>query len=83
MCSERYIRLIAGTFIVASVALAHFQSPYWLFFTLFVGLNLFQSALTNWCLMEDILAKLGVPRCTPEAPNRSPAPARTESSTTV
>ncbi len=66
MCLERYIRLIAGTFIVASVALAHFHSPYWLFFTLFVGLNLFQSALTKWCLMEDILAKAGIPRCVPE-----------------
>ncbi len=66
MCIERCIRLIAGTFIVASVALAQFHSSYWLFFTLFVGLNLFQSALTRWCLMEDILAKLGVPRCAPQ-----------------
>jgi hypothetical protein len=63
MCMERYIRLIAGTFILASVALAYFVSPYWLLFTVFVGLNLFQSALTKWCLMEDILTKFGVPRC--------------------
>lgn len=63
MCMERWIRLIAGTFVVASVVLAHYHSSYWLLFTLFVGLNLFQSALTRWCLMEDILRKLGVPPC--------------------
>jgi hypothetical protein len=60
MSLERWIRLIAGTFITASVVLSYVQSRYWLFFTLFVGLNLFQSALTRWCLMEDILRKLGV-----------------------
>jgi hypothetical protein len=60
MSLERWIRLIAGTFIVASVVLSYVQSRYWLLFTLFVGLNLFQSALTRWCLMEDILRKLGV-----------------------
>jgi len=63
MCMERYIRLIAGTFVLTSLVLARFHSPYWLLFTAFVGLNLFQSALTRWCLMEDILAKLGVPPC--------------------
>jgi len=67
MCMERWIRLIAGTFIVASVALGYFVSPYWFLFTVFVGLNLFQSALTQWCLMEDILRKLGVPTCVPKA----------------
>ena len=60
MKMERIIRGIAGTFILASLALAHFHSPYWLWFTAFVGLNLLQSSLTRWCLMEDILAKLGV-----------------------
>jgi len=63
MCMERYIRLFAGVFVLASVLLARFHSPYWLFFTAFVGLNLFQSALTRWCLMEDILRKFGVPPC--------------------
>ena len=63
MCMERWIRLIAGAFIIASLLLAHFHSPYWLFFTAFVGLNLFQSALTKWCLMEDILRKFRVPPC--------------------
>jgi hypothetical protein len=62
MSIERWIRLIAGTFVMASVALGHLHSPYWLFFTLFVGANLFQSALTRWCLMEDILRALGVGR---------------------
>jgi hypothetical protein len=62
MSLERWIRLIAGTFIIVSVALSYFQSRLWLWFTLFVGINLFQSALTRWCLMEDILRKLGVGR---------------------
>ncbi len=60
MKMERYIRAIAGTFILISVALAWFHNRYWLFFTAFVGLNLLQSAVTGWCLMEDILAKLGI-----------------------
>jgi hypothetical protein len=60
MSMERWIRLIAGTFVTLSVVLSYVHSPYWLFFTLFVGLNLFQSALTRWCLMEQILAKLGM-----------------------
>ena len=60
MTLERHIRLIAGSFVLASLALGTWVSPYWYLFTAFVGLNLFQSALTNWCLMEDILRKLGV-----------------------
>jgi DUF2892 family protein len=60
MSLERWIRMIAGTFVTLSVVLSYLHSPYWLFFTLFVGLNLFQSSLTGWCLMEDILGKLGV-----------------------
>lgn len=60
MSVERWIRLIAGTFIIVSLALGYFHSRYWLLFTLFVGVNLFQSALTRWCLMEDILRRLGV-----------------------
>jgi hypothetical protein len=59
MTIERWIRLIAGTFILASLALAHWVNPNWLWFTAFVGINLFQSSLTRWCLMEDILKKLG------------------------
>jgi hypothetical protein len=60
MTLERWIRLIAGTFVLVSLLLSQVHSPYWLLFTAFVGLNLFQSALTGWCLMEDILRKLGV-----------------------
>jgi glucan phosphoethanolaminetransferase (alkaline phosphatase superfamily) len=60
MSLERWIRLIAGTFVTVSVVLSYVQSSYWLLFTLFVGLNLLQSALTRWCLMEELLKKLGV-----------------------
>jgi DUF2892 family protein len=60
MTIERCLRGIAGFFILLSVALAHWVSPYWLLFTAFVGLNLLQSAFTNWCPMIWILQKLGV-----------------------
>jgi len=60
MTIERMLRGIAGFFIVLSVALAYFHSLYWLIFTAFVGVNLFQSAFTNWCPMITILKKLGV-----------------------
>lgn len=60
MPMERIIRAIAGTFIITSLVLSRVHHPYWLFFTAFVGLNLLQSAFTGWCLMEDILKKLGV-----------------------
>jgi len=49
---------------MVSLALAHWVNPYWLWFTAFVGANLFQSSLTRWCLMEDILDKLGIARKT-------------------
>lgn len=64
MSMERIVRLIAGSFILISLALAHWVNPNWLWFTAFVGANLFQSALTRWCLMEDILAKLGIAKKT-------------------
>ncbi len=60
MTMERWIRLIAGSFILISLALAVWVNIHWLWFTAFVGANLFQSAITRWCLMEDILVKLGV-----------------------
>ncbi len=63
MTMERWIRLIAGIFILASLALGWWVSPWFFLFTAFVGANLFQSALTKWCLMEDILAAFGVKRC--------------------
>jgi hypothetical protein len=55
---ERIIRFVAGTFIMGSLALGYYVSPYWFLFTAFVGLNLLQSSLTKWCLMEDILKKI-------------------------
>ncbi len=60
MTIERYLRLIAGAFILISLALGHWASPYWYLFTAFVGLNLFQSAFTNWCPMMKFLRKLRV-----------------------
>jgi len=57
---EQYIRAIAGTFVLVSLALGYLVSPYWHLFTAFVGLNLLQSAFTRWCLMENILEKAGV-----------------------
>ncbi len=62
MYIDRMLRLIAGFFVLLSLALAHFHNPNWLWFTAFVGLNLFQSAFTNWCPAMTILAKLGVPK---------------------
>lgn len=56
------IRLVAGTFVLVSLALGYWLSPYWFLFTAFVGLNLIQSAFTRWCLMEKILAGLGLGR---------------------
>jgi hypothetical protein len=60
MTVDRYLRLIAGFFVCLSVALGYWVSPNWYFFTAFVGLNLFQSAFTNWCPMMTFLRKLGV-----------------------
>ena len=60
MTINRYLRLIAGFFILLSVTLGYYISPYWFFFTAFVGLNLLQSAFTDWCPMMTILRKLGI-----------------------
>ena len=57
---DRYLRLIAGAFVLVSLALGYWVSHYWFLFTAFVGLNLFQSAFTNWCPMMAILRKAGV-----------------------
>jgi len=61
MTVDRIVHTVAGTFILLSLALARFHSPNWYWFTAFVGANLLQSGLTNWCLMSTILRKLGVP----------------------
>jgi hypothetical protein len=65
MTSWKLVRIIAGLLILLSLALGVPESPlfvnkYWLYFTAFIGVNLFQSGLTNWCLMENILRKFGV-----------------------
>ena len=60
MTVDRYLRLIAGAFVVASLAVGYWLSPYAYLFTAFVGLNLFQSAFTNWCPMMTFLRKAGV-----------------------
>ena len=60
MTVERGLRLMAGAFILLSVALGRWLSPYWYLFTAFVGLNLFQSGLTNWCPAMFVLRKLGL-----------------------
>ncbi len=52
---ERYLRLIAGIFVILSLILSRVHSEYWLIFTAFVGLNLLQSGFTNWCPMMNIL----------------------------
>ena len=64
MTVERALRLMAGTAILISVALGHFVSPNWYLLTAFVGLNLFQSAFTNWCPAMTIFRKLGLPEST-------------------
>lgn len=60
MTVERLLRLIAGFFVVASVLLGMYVNPQFLWFTAFVGANLFQSAFTNWCPMMAFLRKAGV-----------------------
>jgi DUF2892 family protein len=57
---ERYLRLIAGLFVFVTVLLGYYYSPYWFLFTAFVGLNLFQSAFTNWCPMMTFLRWRGI-----------------------
>jgi len=61
MTVERFLRGIAGFFVLLSALLAHYHSPYWLLFSGFVGLNLLQSVFTDWCPMMTFLKKLGVP----------------------
>ncbi|MEO8131933.1 MAG: DUF2892 domain-containing protein [Bryobacteraceae bacterium] len=60
MTVDRYLRMIAGAFVVLSVALGYFVHPYWYAFTVFVGLNLFQCAFTDWCPMMAFLRMAGV-----------------------
>lgn len=57
---NRIVRAIAGSFILISLLLSIYVSQNWLWFTTFVGVNLLQSSITKWCLMDDILTKFGV-----------------------
>ncbi len=67
MCNDAVIRRMAGLFVLASVALAVWVDPRWLYFTAFVGFNLFQSSLTGFCPLERILGRLGIFGCRPRA----------------
>lgn len=60
MTVERALRLMAGLVILLSLALAHSFSPKWLWLTAFVGLNLLQSAFTNWCPAMSIFRAMGI-----------------------
>lgn len=62
------IRLIAGVFVLISLALGYWVNELWFLFTAFVGVNLIQSAFTRWCLMETILKRLGLVRPDPLLP---------------
>jgi len=55
-----YFRVIVGVMVLLSVVLSVYVSPNWMWFTVFIGVNLIQSAFTKWCLLETILQKLGV-----------------------
>ncbi|NTU96227.1 MAG: DUF2892 domain-containing protein [Chlorobiaceae bacterium] len=57
---DRFVMAVAGVFIMSSLLLAHFHNPNWLWFTAFVGLNLFQASLTGFCPLVFILKKAGV-----------------------
>ncbi len=71
MTLEHVIRAIAGVLVLGSLALGWFVSPYWFLFTAFVGVNLLQSSISKWCLMEDLLKKAGVGRGRGVAESRS------------
>jgi hypothetical protein len=66
MTTERLVRIVAGLMIILTAGLGiqdspFFHSPYWLWFTAFIGLNLLQSGFTRFCPLDMILRKLGVP----------------------
>jgi hypothetical protein len=72
MTIERNLRLIAGLFILISLALGWLVSPWFYLFTAFVGINLFQSGFTNWCPMMAILRAAGVERPTHRGTGETP-----------
>jgi len=60
MTVERGLRLMAGVMVLLSIALTYYVSRYWMWLTVFIGLNLLQSAFTNWCPAMAILRALGL-----------------------
>jgi hypothetical protein len=64
MTIERGLRAAAGIVVLLSLSLGYFYNPAWFLLTAFAGLNLLQSAVTNWCPMVWVLARLGLPHCT-------------------
>lgn len=68
MCPDRIIRRVAGLFVLLSITLGYLVSPYFYFFTAFVGLNLLQSSFTNFCPLEIMLGKGGLFGCRPTPP---------------
>ncbi len=70
MCNEVVIRRFAGSFVLLSLALGWWVSPYWLLFTAFVGLNLLQSSVTGFCPLERVLGRLGLFGCRSKAESR-------------
>jgi hypothetical protein len=69
MTIERGLRFVAGVVVLVSVLLTLLHSPYWIGLTAFVGLNLLQSAFTNWCPMVWLLARLGLRPCVARTAN--------------
>ncbi len=74
MTVERGLRLMAGILILISLALGYWVSPYWFLFTAFVGLNLFQSGISNWCPAMMILRKLGLKDAVCQPKQRATSP---------
>ncbi|AUC85529.1 DUF2892 domain-containing protein [Polaribacter sp. ALD11] len=57
---NKYFRVIVGVMVLLSVVLTYYVHQNWMWFTIFIGVNLIQSVFTKWCLLETILVKLGV-----------------------
>jgi hypothetical protein len=74
MTVERALRLLSGAFVLLSLALGYWVSPWWFLFTAFVGLNLLQSGFTNWCPAMTIFRKLGLPEAGTKAPMQGKHP---------
>jgi hypothetical protein len=71
MTIERGLRLAAGIVVLLSVSLGYFIHPAWFLLTAFAGLNLLQSAFTNWCPMTWILARAGLKPCAARSGDRA------------